>query len=223
MAKTLNQLVYSIKEVVSAFFVNDDFQITDSWMEDQLISQNHTLLRKALSERRIDEMLYMMDEQLPLKRLDKSFTLKGLLIKNKTDYCYADMKPLVTGLKKREIDVVTNTGLTKVFLRTSLRSLLRKPTGYYNIAGKGKYAIVDNKLIFRVSEALASKFISINGIWSDPRQVSSWTSDSVFPTPSEKNIELLTIEHIGRALGFPSDVINDAQKAYMQNQPKSEK
>ena len=222
MAKTLNQLVYSVKEIVSAFFITDDFQITDTWLADQLISQNHTLLRKAYTQRRLDEMLYLWDSKLQLKVLDSSFLFEGVTIKNKTDFCYADLKPLVTGLRGREIDVVANVGLSKVFTRTTLRRLLRAPGRYYVLPGKGKYAISGDKLLFRVNEAMSSKFISVNAIWSDPRKVNGWNNDMVFPTPSEKNLELLTIEHIGRGMGFPADLINDATRAYVQRQPAQE-
>jgi hypothetical protein len=161
-------------------------------------------------------MLYLWDSKLQLKVLDSAFDFEGITIRNKTDFCYTNLKPLVTGLRKREIDVVTNVGLSKVFIRTSLRRLLRAPGGYYTLPGKGKYAISGDKLLFRVDEAMSSKFISVNAIWSDPRLVSSWSDDIVFPTPSEKNLELLTIQHIGRGMGFPADVINDATRAYTQ-------
>ncbi len=220
MSKSLNKLAYSVLEEVSSFELNDDFPITLSLVEDQIISQNHTLLRKAHKERRIDEMLYMYDEELPLKEFDKTIEIEGITIENDTDFCYVEIKSLVTGLKGLEIDVVSNAGYTKVFNRTSFKRLLRGSSGYYKL-GKPEYAIIKDKLFFRAKEVAGMKVISINAIWGDPRKVSSWNPDASFPTPSEKNLETLTVQHIAHGFQFPADLINDGQRAYSQQKPPS--
>ena len=215
MSKTLNELTYSILEAVSSFSLNDDFPITVSWVADQIISQNNTLIRKAKTERRIDEQLYMFDERLEVKRLDKSFSIGDLKINNVTEFCYADMQALVSGLRGSEIDFVSNVGLTTIYTREAVRDFLQPETKYYSLP-KPKYAVMRNKVLLRTKDVKGSKYITINGIWRDPRTVSSWDPTEPFPTPSEKNLEILTIQHIGHALGFPPDLINDAQRAFGQ-------
>ena len=211
MAKTLKKITYSILEAISSFDITDDNPFSVKMIEDLVISMNHTLLRKAHSEKRIDEMLYLIDSNLQLREFSPDINVSGLNVKAKKKLCYADLKPLVTGLKGREIDVVTNAGFSIVFTRTSLKELIRGSSGYYQINAH-KYALLNDKLVFK-REEISTKVVSVNGIWSDPRLVSSWTDDTPFPTPSEKNIELLVVQHIGQALGFPKDVINDAQEA----------
>ena len=220
MSKTLNELTYSILEAVSSFSLNDDFPITVSWVEDQIVSQNNTLIRKAHKERRVDQHLYMMDEQLEVKPLDKSFNVGNLKIGNLTEYCYADTQALVSGLRDREIDFVSNTALTTIYIRKSVKNLLQGSSGYYSLP-KPFYAITRNKILLRTKDIAGSKYIVINGIWRDPRTVSSWDPTEPFPTPSEKNLEILTIQHIGHAMGFPPDLINDAQRA--MGQPAKQK
>ena len=104
----LNQLVYSIKESVSAFMITDDTPIPDLWIEDQIITQNATLIRKAYKERKIDQMLYMLDEKLPVKKFKDSTIIEGIEIKNRNAFCYVDMKPLMSGLRNFEVDFVSN-------------------------------------------------------------------------------------------------------------------
>ena len=116
--KTLKHLVYSIAEAVSSFELNDDNPISLSWIEDQIISQNHTLIRKANTERRIDEMLYMTDDNIEVKIFDKTSVISGVPITNCHEFSYVDIKPLLTGLKGSEIEFVSNAGYSIIFKRT---------------------------------------------------------------------------------------------------------
>jgi hypothetical protein len=213
--KTLKKLVYSILEEVSNWEITDDNPISLPWIEDQIISQNHSLIREAYNNRRIDEYLYQLDEKLEIKQMDKSFVIGDIPISNKTNFCYVDIKTPLTGLRGKEIEVVTYIGYTVSFLRTSIRRLLRKSSGYYSL-DKPKYAVYGDRLLFRRDSVKGMKYISISAIWTDPRVVSSWDPDKSFPTPSEKKLELLTIQHIAQAGGFPMDLINDGQRAYQQ-------
>ena len=220
MSKSIIELRYSILEVVSNFFYNDDFPISESWVDDQIITQNNTLIRKAKQEGRIDEYLYMLDEDLELKQLDHKIDYKGVVITAKEDYCYADLKPLVSGIGGLEIDFVSNVGFDTVYIRKTTRELILGHTGYYELPTP-TYAVFRNFLLFRKDQVMNAKFITVNGIWADPRLVSTWDPDDKFPTPSEKNLEILTVQYIGHAMGFPADVINDAQRA--MGQPAKQK
>ena len=220
MSKSLIELRYSILEAVSNFFWNDDFPITESWLDDQIITQNNTLIRKALTERRIDEQLYMIDEPLEMKPLKEKIDYKGITINVKEDFCYVDMKPLVSGLGGLEIDFVSNLGMDIIYVRKAPREIIIGDTGYYELA-KPTYAVFREFLLFRKDRIANAKFVLVNAIWRDPRQVSSWDENDAFPTPSEKNLEILTIQHIGHAMGFPPDLMNDAQRA--MGQPAKQK
>ena len=215
MSKTLNELTYSILEAVTAFSLNDDTPISVSWVEDQIVTQNNTLIRKAHQERRIDQQLYMLQEPVAVKPLDKSFKVGNLNIHNKTDFCYADIPALVTGLKGREIDFVSNTAYTTVFIRKPVRSLMSSSGKYYSLH-KPSYAVMRNRILLKLTDLKGASYIAVNGIWRDPREISTWDPEEAFPTPSEKNLEILSIQHIGHALGFPPDLINDAQRAIGQ-------
>lgn len=221
MSKTLNKLVYSILESVSNFSLNDDFPIPELWLEDQIITQHASLIRKAQKERRIDEELYITD-QLEVKKFDSSFTMSGILINNHNDFCYADMNPLMTGLKGKEIDFVTNIGYSTIYIRKPIRTILRGSAGYYNFS-KPSYAIMRNKMIFKAGDMMGSKYVIVNGIWADPRLADGYDKDEKFPTPSEKNLEILTIQHIDHALQHNPDLINDAQRVYSQQSPKPQR
>jgi hypothetical protein len=221
MGKTLNKIVYSILEAVSNFEITDDSPFSPLWVEDQVITQNHTLIRKAQTERRIDEMLYMTDEKLPVHVFDKVSSIAGIPVSNCNRFSYVDINTPLTGLKGAEIDLVSNTGYSIIFKRTSIRELIRDSSGYYSL-NRPSYAILDNTLVFKTSGLAGLKFISMSAIFNDPRLVSSWNEDDIFKTPSEKNLELLTIQHIGTALGMPMDLVNDAQRAYSQPKPSSD-
>jgi len=159
----------------------------------------------------------MTDEKLEIKPLDKSFQVDGIPISNKTDFCYVDIKTPLTGLRGREIDVVSNIGYSVVFSRTTLKRLIRGSSGYYSL-NKPTYAPYNNRIFMRSDSVAGTKFISISAIWTDPREVSSWDPDGHFPTPSEKKLEMLTIQHIDHALQHPMDLINDGQRAFSQPQ-----
>ena len=215
MSKTLNQLTYSILEAVTNFSYNDDTPIPSLWVEDQIITQHATLVRKALSEKKIDQGLYVIHEQLEVKTLDKSFNVGNIKIGNKTDFCYADINPLMTGLKGKEIDFVSDISYSTIYVRKALRTLLQGASGYYSFP-KPSYAMSRNKIILRISDLGGAAYISINGIWADPRLASGYNKDEKFPTPSERSLEQLTIQHIQYALQNQPDLINDAQRAYQQ-------
>lgn len=219
MGKTLKKIVYSVAEAISNFEITDDSPYSLSWLEDQVITQNQTLMRKAKTERRIDEMLYMTDDNLRVKDFSPTSMIGGIPINNCNDFMYADINMPLTGLKGAEINFVSNAGYSIIFKRKSLRELLRGSSGYLKL-GKPSYSILDNKLIFRKQELSGIKYVSMSAIFTDPRKVSSWDENDIFKTPSEKNLELLTIQHVGRVLGMPMDIINDAQRAYQQPQEK---
>lgn len=217
MGKTLNKLVYSIAEAVSNFELNDDSPFSLSWLADQIITQNHTLIRKANTERRIDEMLYMTDDNLAIHIFNSTSTIAGIRVPNCHEFSYADINLPLTGLKGSEISFVSNASYSTIFKRKSIRQLLRGSSGYYSL-GKPAYSIIDSKLIFRTIELAGLKYVSMSAIFNDPRLVSSWDANDIFRTPSEKSLEILTIQHIGTSLGMPLDVINDAQRAYQQQE-----
>jgi len=219
--KTLNQYVYSIFEVVSSYFINDDFPISKSWIEDQVVTQNQTLIRKAFVEKRIDEMLYMMHENVPVKDFDNDIEIDGVKIKAGGKFCYIDIPLPVTGIGDLSIDFVVSSNFDTMYSRTSVSELLSKSDGYYELPNPN-YAVLRDKLLFKRDNNI-SKFITVNAIWGDPRKVSSWRPDKPFPTPSGKNLEILTVQHIGYGFNFPPDVINDAQRALSSpQQPKQQ-
>jgi hypothetical protein len=219
--KTLNKLVYSIAEATSNFELNDDSPYSMLWIEDQIISQNHTLIRKAKTERRIDPMLYMTDDNIEVKLFDSTSVIPGMNPSYCKNYSYIDINPLLTGLKGSEVSFVANAAYSIIFKRSTILKVLRGRSEYYSL-GKPMYAILDDKLIFRTSELAGLKYVSMSGIFNDPRLVSSWNPEDLFKTPSEKNLEILTIQHIGTALGMPMDLINDAQRAYQGAAPKEQ-
>jgi len=221
MSKSLNEFVYSVLEAVSNFQLNDDFPLSELWVEDQLISQNHTLIRKAHSERKIDAMLYLTDANLVLYPLEGQIEFQGVIINDHKEFCYVDPQELLGGLNGMEVQYVASSSLGVVYTRVPIRSLLRKRANYYSLP-KAHYAVTKEKILFRKGEDV-SKFIDVSGIWRDPRLVSSWDPDDMFPTPSEKNLEILTIQHIEHAMRFPADLISDAQRALPQQPQKRSK
>lgn len=212
MSKTLHDLVYSIKEAVSNFEITDDDPISDLWLEDQIISQNHTLIRKALKERSIDDQLYQIHEPIKLKEFDNSINIDGVRINSNSKLCYGDTPSILTGLRGMEVEFVSNLSYDTVYTREPLKRLLRKSSGYYD-SFNIRYALMPGKVFFKSGHLGIGKYVSINAIWSDPREVSSWDPGQKFPTPSEKNLEILTIQHVAHAMQFPMDLINDAQRA----------
>jgi len=222
MGKTLTKIVYSVAEEVSGFELNDDSPFAMLWIEDQIITQNHTLIRKAQTERRLDEMLYMTDDNILVKVFDKTSVIAGIPISNCHEFSYINVKMLLTGLKGAEIAFVSNAGYSIIFRRTSIEKLVRGSSGYYSL-GKPEYAILDNTLVFKTSQLAGLKYVSISAIFNDPREVSSWDENDTFKTPSEKNLELLTIQHIDHALQHNPDLFNDGNRVEAaMSQTKSE-
>jgi len=210
MSKSLNELTYSILEAVSAFNHTDDFPITNLWVEDQLISQNHSLIRKAKKERRLDAMLYVLDTQVEIRPFTEEITIEGITINSKSGLCYADMNELVSGLQG-----MASVDYSITYSETEVASLIKGKTGYFDL-DQPSYALLRKEMLFNSKDIGGAKFVNINGIWRDPRLASSWSADDAIPTPSERNLEILTIQHIGHALGFPADLISDAQRALGQ-------
>jgi len=221
MAKTLREIAYSILELVSNFEITDDSPISLPWIEDQVISQNHTLIRKAKEERRLDSFLYMSDDNIEVKEFTPYNLIPGINVRNCHRFMYADIKPLLTGLQGAEIDFVSNSGYSSVYKKVPMSRLLRGSSGYYSL-GNSTYALLEFKLVFLKSELDGVKYVSMSGIFNDPRTLSSWNINEPFRTPSEKNLELLSIQHILKGLGLPMDLMNDAQRTYSQTKPQSD-
>ncbi len=221
MAKTLNQFTYSILEAVSNFEITDDSPFSKLWIQDQLVSQNQTLVREAYNNRRLDAFLYQTEEMLEIKQFDKSFQIGNLVIDNPTDFCYVEINPLLSGIRDANIDFVSNISYSSVFSLVSAKRLIRGHSGYYSL-GKPTYALINDKIVFRSEEIGSLKYVAVNAIWNDPRDVTGFTLDTAFPTPSEKKLELLTIQHIDYALQHPMDLINDGQRAVNQATPQQD-
>ena len=220
MAKTLEEIIFSVWEQAEGFNITDDSPYPEKWIEDLIVSVNETLIREAYMNRRLSAYLYLEESNVPVKDFSEDVVISGITVKNRSAYCYADISPLVTGVGNMDIKYLGGVGYSNPYTRRTLLSMIKGSKAVIWPLGKPIYALTGTKVIFPKSEQLG-QVIDILALWADPRMVSTYNSEQPFPTPSDYKLELLSLQQILQSKNVPWDERQDGQRTILVPQKQT--
>jgi hypothetical protein len=137
--------------------------------------------------------------------------VKGVNVSTKNKFCVAKLKQLVQGIAWKDIKYLGPTDFSKLYHRKTFRGLINGDSSVWRLSTPA-YAISEDKAYLEQESLSGANYISVVGIWRDPRKVTGYSEDMEFPTPSEYRLQLLTIQHLLTGMNVPPDLINDAQR-----------
>ena len=136
----------------------------------------------------------------------------GLLFRNRTDLCKVDISNLVQGIGWSNIEYAGSADFSIKFTRKEVNTFLRPKTDLRWTLPFPWFCVMNETMLLKKAEVPSLQFITISGIWRDPRKVSSYLSTNMFPTPSEYKLELLMFQQVLQSKGIPWDTLQDGQR-----------
>ena len=212
MAKTLDQITYSVWEQVENFKITDDSPYPKPWLEELAVSINATLVRDAHKNRMLDQSLYLLDANLEVESMTADIIVSNMVFKNRTDLCKVDINNLIQGIGWANIEFAGSADYAIKFTRKEVNTFLRPKGDLRWTLPFPWYCIMNDTMLLKKTEIPSLQFVSISGIWRDPRKVSGYSSDMYFPTPSEYKLELLMLQQVLQSKGIPWDTMQDGQR-----------
>lgn len=209
---TFNELTYSVWEILSGFNITDDSEFTVTLIEENMLSMNQTLVREAFNNKKITQSLYVMDAFVEVKKITEEIVVKGIPIKADGVFCYAGLNELVAGVGHKDIDYLGNSDLSRNYSRKSFRQLVTGDRGTLWALHTPSYAMNQNVAYMEAGKLSGTKYVTVFGLWNDPRKASGYDKTRDFPTPSEYKLQMLTIQHLLTGKNVPPDLISDAQR-----------
>ncbi len=209
---TFKELTYSVLEIITGFNFTDDSEFSIKQVEEVMLGMNATLVREAFTNKQISQSLYVTDELLSVEKIIKSVVIDGVPIASKAKLCKVDLKALVQGIGWKDVIYFGTPDLSADYTRKSFRGLVDSREGTVWPLGKPYYALLGNTAYLETVAYISSRFVTVEGIWRDPREASGYSETMEFPTPSEYKLQMLTIKHLFIGKNVPPDLINNAQR-----------
>lgn len=208
---TFKELTYSILEIISGYNITDDNEFSIKQIEEVMLGMNATLIREAYNNKKLSQSLYLVDEPIEIEKVSTIMEVEGVGVKTINKFCIASLKALVQGVGWDDVIYFGPTDYSKNYSRKSLRALINDSGSIWKLANPS-YALSSNKAYLKREGISMPRYIAVQGLWRDPREVSGYSEDMEFPTPSEYKIQILTIQHMLIGKNIPPDLISDAQR-----------
>lgn len=208
---TFKELTYSCLEILSGYNITDDEPISIKQIEEVLLQMNATLVREAYTNKRLSQSLYLTDANLPVQEMVDVIEVQGVNVSTTNKFCIAQLKQLVQGIAWKDVIYVGPTDFSIIYHRKTFRGLINGDNSAWTLPTPA-YAISEDKVYLEQESLSGARYISVKGIWRDPREVTGYDENMDFPTPSEYRMQLLTIQHLLTGKNVPPDLVNDAQR-----------
>lgn len=194
---TLSKIVYDIKERLTGYFPNDDVSIPDELIEDKILDARAILVRDAWREMRHTSPLYYTpyyDVEVQVRDADVANPI-----------IYAEIPPVIDKVPDVIRYVGTRDGRNgyEIVSRMAFQSLDgRQFTADYT------YVNIDGNILYFYNIPDYQKYVRVDAVFYDPRQVPGWDGIIVPPTLIEK-IVYIAFNDLLAGLQTPKDQRND--------------
>lgn len=222
MGKTIQQIRDSIKEQVSAFYINDDNRIDNGWLEDEIVAINESLLREEIkANKTLPDRYFNFIEDIDVAREEVSSTTIAGITLTSGDYIYKSVLPsLLDGVGWTNIKYlgITSLDADSSFTRKTMNGYMSSEGNKWT-KDNTIYTVLGDMIFYKNLPTEGTRTVSGIFILSDQRDGDGWSdSTSEFITPSVYKLELLTIKQIFASYQVPADMINDANSFIQQKQ-----
>jgi hypothetical protein len=210
------ELTYSVWEIISGYHITDDSEYSLKQIEEIMLGMNQTLIREAYNNKHISQSLYVMDSFIEVKKMEHSVVAQGIPLKADGKFCKAELNELVAGVGQKDLSYFGSSDLSRNYSRKTLRGLINGDSGTLWSLYTPSYALSDNIAYMDAHKLSGAKYVTVIGLWNDPRKASGYDENKDFPTPSEYKLQMLTIQHMFVGKNIPPDLISNAQREFGQ-------
>lgn len=212
MAKTLNEIVYSVLESLSGFHLTDDFRISPIYIEKLAASIRESLIRDELKQGNLSSEYYQLYPCLKIRHEDANCLDNGAGATQWSGYT-AVVPNLVSGIGDSNI-IHMAVGET-VYSPVRPESFFgRMKYGYGRFINA--YTLLGNKVYFKGiaydNKDGCDKIGMMIALFSDPMSVVDCGveyENMQYPVPSDYKLEVLIKKDILSVYGIPFDNINN--------------
>lgn len=205
MTKTLNKIIYSIKESIYNYHITDEADIIDDIIKAKIIDINTVLMKQYFTEKFLLDGFYQRIPCIEIECEKESCVNNGITLFSGNLLWKAKLPNLNHVIGDLNIRYLGLGDLKNEFVRMSLdgfRSVKgRLWTGY-----KTYYTIIGEYAYFNGLPTSGIKYITLIGILVNPTTACNWSDDiSIFPTPDPYKLELLVKQDLLSTKGIGKD------------------
>lgn len=224
MIKSINLIVDSVFEELSAFKITDDHpNIDPDYVKDKIVEINGSLMREEFQGTGVvNEQFYTPVECLEVDCLQTTCVINGITVTKKHPIYRVDMPYLQTGIGEKDVKYFGLNSWRKNFRRTDIIGLAFNEYRMWTPQHPA-WALVGHEAFLINLPTTSTKRLSALVLYADPRKTPKWDdTTSIFPTPSPYKLAMLVFKEISRGLGMGLDILDDAQRARGIPQPQQQ-
>lgn len=210
MAKTLNQIVYSIIEKYTQHKPSDDLELPEEFLIGKINDIRATLIRDEYNNGTIDEKYYQKMCCIDVECEENGCTIRGEFISTGSSTIKITLPPLITDVDWNEISFLGSPEWNK-FHRKTLDAWISNEDNPWT-GGKPIYTVVGSEAYLR--NLITPGMRKVCGIFllSNPVDACDYDKDvDIYPIPSEYKLELLVLKDL-LSVGYKGDMLNDGQE-----------
>jgi len=220
---SLPQIIYNIKEKLSAFKLNDDFKLDDEYIKGKVNEWRSTLITELYDNRKaIDGKYYQRICCVEVDCYKLGCSIGGTFYYSGELIWRADLPERITEIGDLDILYFGKDDFKRSFGRKSF-------DGWVNNKGNLRtgllpiYTIVGNEAYFKNLPTHGVKFLCLIVLLKDPTSACNWLTDETeYPVPSATKLEMLIVKDIVSLWGIAQDKMNDADDATEQSIPSNQ-
>jgi hypothetical protein len=211
MAKTLNQIIDSIKIDLKVFVDDHWLANLDEFLADKIMGINQTLIRKEFREIGFaDEIYYQVHNCLEVTCHHNTCVIDNITFNFKGDLYKVEYPKLLTGIGDQNIKYFGLMDMMTNFDRGSFDSLRAISYRRYS-SDEPVYTTVSNYALIRNLPKNVARLTMI-GLFSDFTDPCTFNVETdMYPTPSEYNLELLVKKDLLSTWNIPFEEKNDTR------------
>ena len=220
MTKTINELVYSIKEAVYNHAIPDDANIENEFIIGKINDINASLVREYSDSGRNLDGFYQKVCCIEIECEKQTCTLDGKVIDSGDVIWKTNLPALHKGIGEKSIKYLGNKDLSVEYTRMSFEGF-KSSGGRVWTSTKPLYTVINDEAILKNIPESGAKFLCMIAILADPTSACNWENDtSMYPTPSPQKLELVVVQSILGSLGIRKDEIQDSRDGVAEGQVK---
>jgi hypothetical protein len=209
MGKSLEKIIYSIKEELSGYIITDDTLYDDEYIKDKIMSAREAIIKDLYRNKLLNESYYQRLCCLEVNCVEAACNFEGTPIYSGDSYNVIEIPSLIKGVGWDNIINLGTTDLNIKLQRVTFDGFMSSDGALYT-STYPIYTIVDNKALLK-NIPLGTKFLCGIMLLYDPTEACNWEDNKDYPIDDSYKLEMLVKKDILSVMGIVGDEINDGR------------
>ena len=219
MGKSLDKIVYTIKNQLTGHAPADDSRLGGEFIEDQILDVRSILIKDSfIADRYLNDDYFQHYDGLLIETVKQEMP-SG--ISDEYPELFSVLPALVTGVGFSNIKYLGTQDGRHSFTRLSMSGFI-STDGRQFTSEESFYTVNGAKAQYKNLPNLGMTYAKMIAVVYDPRVVPNFDRTLEFPVPAGMihKLELIVLKQMLSTLGIPPDVLNDAQDVMVNDKKK---